>query len=74
MMDRQVSDLAVIVALVVVSIVAVWITGPLSGLSTGIGIGLVIAVVHGVLRSTDGIYLDESGAVSNGLVSARPPL
>lgn len=57
-----------IVGLVCVSVAAFWITGPLNSLSIGIGIGLLIAVVHGVLRNPEGLFLDEDDAVSNGLI------
>ncbi|KAL8462035.1 hypothetical protein ACS0TY_033205 [Phlomoides rotata] len=67
---HQVSDWAVILGLVVVSVAALWATGtgPLNSLSTGIGAGLLISVVHGVLRNPEGLFLDENDAVSNGLV------
>ncbi|GFP94786.1 pra1 family protein g2 [Phtheirospermum japonicum] len=65
---HQVSDWAVIVGLVLVSIAAFWITGPLNSLSIGVGLGLLISVVHGVLRNPEGLFLDENDAVSNGLI------
>lgn len=67
-LGRQVSDWAVILGLVVVSAVALWTTGPLNSLSMGIGVGLLISVVHGVLRNPEGLFLDENDAVSNGLI------
>lgn len=57
-----------ILGLVVVSAVALWTTGPLNSLSMGIGVGLLISVVHGVLRNPEGLFLDENDAVSNGLI------
>ncbi|GER52733.1 prenylated rab acceptor family protein [Striga asiatica] len=65
---HHVSDWAVILGIVLISIVAFWITGPLNSLSIGVGLGLFISVVHGVLRNPEGLFLDENDAVSNGLI------
>ncbi|XP_073156737.1 PRA1 family protein G2-like [Henckelia pumila] len=67
----HVNDWAVILGLVLVSIAALWITGPLNSLSIGIGVGLLIFVIHGVLRNPEGLFLDENDAVSDGLVSSQ---
>ncbi|XP_075494706.1 PRA1 family protein G2-like isoform X3 [Primulina tabacum] len=67
----HVNDWAVILGLVVISIAALWITGPLNNLSIGISVGLLIFVIHGVLRNPEGLYLDENDAVSDGLVSSQ---
>ncbi|KAL1556102.1 PRA1 family protein G2-like [Salvia divinorum] len=66
---RHVSDWAVIAGLAVLSILALWITGPLHNLSIGIIVGLLISVVHGVLRNPEGLFLDENDAVSTGLIA-----
>ncbi|KZV22143.1 hypothetical protein F511_37158 [Dorcoceras hygrometricum] len=66
----HVNDWAVILGLVLVSIAAFWITGPLNNLSIGIGVGLLIFVIHGVLRNPQGLFLDENDAVSEGLVTS----
>ncbi|PIN12645.1 Prenylated rab acceptor 1 [Handroanthus impetiginosus] len=68
---HQVSDWAVILGLVLVSVAALWITGPLNSLSIGIVIGLLISVVHGLLRNPEGLFLDENDAVSNGLIASN---
>ncbi|KAL7088230.1 hypothetical protein ACP275_13G115500 [Erythranthe tilingii] len=70
---HHVSDWTVIMGLGLVSVAALWITGPLSSLSIGIGVGLSISVVHGVLRNPEGLFLDENDAVSNGLIVSNPP-
>ncbi|KAG8386569.1 hypothetical protein BUALT_Bualt03G0162000 [Buddleja alternifolia] len=62
---HHISDLGVILGLVLVSVAALWMTGPLNSLSIGIGVGLLISVVHGVLRNPEGLFLDENDAVSN---------
>ncbi|XP_075483310.1 PRA1 family protein G2-like [Primulina tabacum] len=67
----HVNDLAVILGLVLVSIAALWIIGPLNNLSIGIGVGLLIFAIHGVLRNPEGLFLDENDAVSDGLVSSQ---
>ncbi|KAL7130683.1 hypothetical protein ABFS83_13G150400 [Erythranthe nasuta] len=53
---HHVSDWAVVMGLGLVSVAALWITGPLSSLSIGIGVGLSISVVHGVLRNPEGFF------------------
>ncbi|KAK4439628.1 PRA1 family protein G2 [Sesamum alatum] len=65
---HQVSDWAVILGLVSITVGALWITGPLNSLSIGIGTGLLISVVHGVLRNPEGLFLDENDAASDGLI------
>ncbi|KAI3456735.1 hypothetical protein Pfo_013398 [Paulownia fortunei] len=69
---HHISDWAVILGLGLVSIAALWITGPLNSLSIGIGVGLLISFVHGVLRNPEGLFLDENDAVSNGLIVSNP--
>ncbi|KAK6149477.1 hypothetical protein DH2020_017002 [Rehmannia glutinosa] len=69
---HHVSDWAVILGLVLVTIAALWITGPLNSLSIGVGVGLLISIAHGVLRNPEGLFLDENDAVSNGLIVSKP--
>ncbi|XP_047978067.1 PRA1 family protein G2 [Salvia hispanica] len=68
---HHVSDWAVIAGLAMLSILALYITGPLHNLSIGIIAGLLIAVVHGVLRNPEGLFLDENDAVSTGLIASH---
>ncbi|KAH6822837.1 hypothetical protein C2S53_017236 [Perilla frutescens var. hirtella] len=68
---RHVSDWAVICGLVVLSAVALWLTGPLNSLSIGIIVGLLISAVHGALRNPEGLFLDENDAVSSGLIVSQ---
>ncbi|KAL2483792.1 PRA1 family protein G2 [Forsythia ovata] len=68
---RHVSDRAIVVSLVLVSIAAIWFTGALNNLWIGIGIGLLVGAIHGVLRNPEGIFLDENDAVSNGLIASK---
>ncbi|XP_057765356.1 PRA1 family protein G2 [Salvia miltiorrhiza] len=70
---RHVSDWAVIAGLVMLSILALWITGPLHNLSIGIIVGLLISSIHGVLRNPEGLFLDENDAVSTGLIATAGP-
>ncbi|XP_059662313.1 PRA1 family protein G2-like [Cornus florida] len=71
-LGHHVSDRIVMVGLVVGSLVAVWFTGTVNILLVGIGSGLLIAVLHGVFRNPEGLFLDEDDAVSNGLIRSRP--
>lgn len=65
------SDWTVIGGLVVLTVVGLWITGPLNSLSVGISAGLLISVVHGVLRNPEGLFLDENDAASTGLIVSQ---
>lgn len=65
------SDWAVIGGLVALTVVGLWITGPLNSLSIGISAGLLISVVHGVLRNPEGLFLDENDAASTGLIVSQ---
>ncbi|MCD9644195.1 hypothetical protein HAX54_032343 [Datura stramonium] len=66
---HQVSDLVVISGLVIVSVIAVWFTGILNNLLIGVGIGVLVSVIHGGLRNPEGLFVDEDDAVSTGLIS-----
>lgn len=68
-LGHQVSDLVVISGLVTVSAIAVWFTGILNNLMVGIGIGVLVSVIHGSLRNPEGLFVDEDDAVSTGLIS-----
>ncbi|XP_059284924.1 PRA1 family protein G2-like [Lycium ferocissimum] len=68
-LGHQVSDLVVITGFVVVSVIAVWFTGILNKLMIGLGIGVLVSVIHGGLRNPEGLFVDEDDAVSTGLIS-----
>ncbi|CAK9157817.1 unnamed protein product [Ilex paraguariensis] len=72
MWGHHVSDRVVTVGLILVSAVAVWFTGALTNLVMGTGAGVLISAIHGVLRNPEGLFLDESDAISNGLIGSRP--
>ncbi|KAK3013349.1 hypothetical protein RJ639_008342 [Escallonia herrerae] len=73
-LGRHVSDWAVMVGLVTVSVLAVWFTGILNNLLIGIGVGVLISAVHGVFRNPEGLFLDENEAASDGLIRPRSNL
>ncbi|PHU12863.1 hypothetical protein BC332_19793 [Capsicum chinense] len=66
---HQVSDLIVIVGLLTVSAITIWFTGILNNLMVGIGIGVLVSVIHGSLRNPEGLFVDEDDAVTAGLIS-----
>lgn len=68
-MGRNISDRAVIVGLVLGSVAVAWATGVLTNLLIGISAGLVLLAIHGLLRNSEGLFLDENDAVTNGLIS-----
>ncbi|KAM3396461.1 PRA1 family protein G2 [Capsicum galapagoense] len=66
---HQVSDLIVIVGLLTVSAITIWFTGILNNLMVGIGIGVLVSVIHGSLRNPEGLFVDEDDAATAGLIS-----
>ncbi|XP_060188767.1 PRA1 family protein G2-like [Lycium barbarum] len=68
-LGHQISDLVVISGLVIVSVSVVWFTGILNNLMIGLGLGFLVALIHGGLRNTEGLFVDENEAVSTGLIS-----
>ncbi|XP_027062098.1 PRA1 family protein G2 [Coffea arabica] len=68
-MGRHISDRAVIVALVLCSAAIIWFTGALTSLLMGVSVGVVVVAIHGLLRNTEGLFLDENDGVTDGLVS-----
>ncbi|KAH7861829.1 hypothetical protein Vadar_031414 [Vaccinium darrowii] len=71
---RHVDDRVVIVGLVLVSVVAIWIVGMVNVLLVGVAVGVLICAVHGVVRNSQGLFLDEDDAVSSGLIVPPAPL
>ncbi|KAF6135300.1 hypothetical protein GIB67_033336 [Kingdonia uniflora] len=67
----HVGNQVVLVALIVLSVLAVWFTGFLQDFSIGLGIGIILAALHGTFRNPEGLFLDESEAASSGLIG--PP-
>ncbi|PSS05985.1 PRA1 family protein, partial [Actinidia chinensis var. chinensis] len=65
---RHVDDRIVIVGLILVSVIAVWLTGSVNTLWIGISVGVLISAVHGMFRNPQGLFLDENDAVSDGLI------
>nr|XP_018622338.1 PRA1 family protein G2 [Nicotiana tomentosiformis] len=68
-LGHQISDLAVISGLVIVSAIAAWFTGILNTLLIGVAVGFLVTVIHGLLRNPEGLFVDEDDAVSTGLIS-----
>ncbi|XP_065863023.1 PRA1 family protein G2-like [Euphorbia lathyris] len=66
----QVNDRLIILGLVVASILTIWITGALWTLVLGVSIGIFICGVHGVLRNSDGLSVDEQDAESTTLIGS----
>lgn len=64
-----VDDNVVILGLVLVSCMVVWMFGFVWSLVVGVLVAFFASFVHCVFRNCDGVYLDESDAVSQGLMS-----
>ncbi|EPS68862.1 hypothetical protein M569_05906 [Genlisea aurea] len=69
---RHVSDWIVFLVLVAASALALLFSGPIAGLTIGIGVGILVSAVHILLRNTEDSFLDENDAVSSGLIAANP--
>ncbi|GMP55773.1 hypothetical protein CsSME_00020497 [Camellia sinensis var. sinensis] len=67
----HVSDRTVIRGLVLVSATVIWFAGMVNYLLIGVAVGLLISAVNGALRNPDGLFLDEDGAISDGLIGAN---
>ncbi|KAB2616753.1 PRA1 family protein G2-like [Pyrus ussuriensis x Pyrus communis] len=65
---HHVSDWAVMAGLVVVSGLVAWASSGLVNVTLGLGVGLVLCGVHGLLRNTEGLFLNENEAASQGLI------
>ncbi|KAI3810123.1 hypothetical protein L1987_19732 [Smallanthus sonchifolius] len=68
---HHVHDHLVTLCLVLVTGIAIWKLGFVSNLLIGVAVGVLISVVHEVFRNPQGVYLDESDAASEGLVSSH---
>ncbi|KAL7219972.1 hypothetical protein ACSBR2_012938 [Camellia fascicularis] len=67
----HVSDRIVIGGPVLVSATVIWFAGMVNYLLIGVAVGLLISAVCGALRNPDGLFLDEDGAISDGLIGAN---
>ncbi|KAK9049533.1 hypothetical protein SSX86_031498 [Deinandra increscens subsp. villosa] len=68
---HHVHDHLVTASLVFLTGIAIWNIGFVSNFLIGIGVGLLISIIHGAFRDTQGVYLDETDAASEGLISPR---
>ncbi|MFS7980922.1 putative prenylated rab acceptor P [Helianthus anomalus] len=67
---RVVDDRVVMTVLFVVTVVLLLLTGATVNILVAMLIGLVVVVVHAVLRRTDDLFLDEDGVEAGGYLVA----
>ncbi|EOA15175.1 hypothetical protein CARUB_v10028561mg [Capsella rubella] len=67
----QVGDRTVVVSLVLASLWAVWFTSSAVNLAVGVGIGLLLCIIHSVFRNSDERFLEEEDAVTGGLIGSN---
>ncbi|XP_062079106.1 PRA1 family protein G2-like [Humulus lupulus] len=70
---HQVGDRTLLLVLLVVSMVALWLTNIEGSLVMAAGIGILLCAVHALLMNPDGFFLDEDEAVSANLIQPQPP-
>lgn len=69
-MGRRIDDRVVIVGLVLGSAAIIWSLGVVTNLLIGISAGLLVSAIHGLLRNTEEIFLDETDGAYAGLISS----
>ncbi|XP_076881214.1 PRA1 family protein F3-like [Bidens hawaiensis] len=67
---RVVDDRVVLVVLSVVTLVLLLLTGATVNILMAVLIGVVVVLVHSVVRRTDDLFLDEDGAEAGGYLAA----
>lgn len=67
----QVGDRTVVLFLVLASVWAIWFTSSAVNLAVGVGIGLLLCIVHSVLRNSDELFLEEADAINGGLIGSN---
>ncbi|KAG8661474.1 PRA1 family protein G2 [Manihot esculenta] len=66
----QLSDRLVFIGLLLISLLAIWLSGGFWSLVLGFAIGVLICVVHAVLKNSDGLFPDEQEAPSRSLIGS----
>lgn len=64
----QISDRALLLGLVLVTIATAWFSGIGRNLLIGTGVGVAVCGLHGVLMNPEGFYLNENEATSANLI------
>ncbi|CAL9243768.1 unnamed protein product [Arabidopsis halleri] len=67
----QVGDRTVVLFLVLASVWAVWFTSSAVNLAVGVSVGLLLCIIHSVLRNSDELFLEEDDAVTGGLIGSN---
>lgn len=68
---NEISNQSVLWSLILSSLVAIWYTGAMNHLMVGLSVGVLVCILHGVLKNPDGLFLDENDAVSDGLIAPK---
>lgn len=69
---RVIDDRVVLTVLSVLTLVLLLLTGATMNILVSVLVGIVVIVMHAVLRRTDDLFLDEEGAEAGGYLVASP--
>ncbi|KAG7534426.1 Prenylated rab acceptor PRA1, partial [Arabidopsis thaliana x Arabidopsis arenosa] len=67
----QVGDRTVVLFLVLASVWAIWFTSSAVNLAVGVSVGLLLCIIHSVLKNSDELFLEEDDAVTGGLIGSN---
>jgi len=71
--NRMIDDRTVLIALSIVSVVLLLLTGAVWNIILALIVGVVVVAVHAAIRKTDDLFVDEEAVGTAGLMTSSPP-